>query len=119
MENLENSLVELIEYFKSVAPEGWAIILKQQLVEGWVDVILGSLALLLFFLLFIAMKRLKLGYDSEKYASDTEDWAIGMVGVGLIQLISVIFSVVNLVMGIKILVNPEYYAIMDILGNLK
>jgi len=106
---IDKALEELINFIKSITPVLWDTLLKQvyaDIVTLLIWMVLTALAA--FFLIRFARKRL---------AEDDCDMAgiFAMIG----GVLSTIISPVLLTSAVRMLINPYYYAITNILSTLK
>lgn len=112
MEETLTHLNEAIEFVKGIAPDVWAIYLRQQIVEGWLMLavpIAGLVTCLICLLL------------SHKGRPGTDAWR-REEPAGIVWLVSAIFAGAFIIAvlawgpyGIMHLFNPEYYAIKELL----
>lgn len=104
-EELTKAAIDLLEGIKSVAPEVWAIAVKQSYV--------GAFQSLIGFL-FLAISSVVLGkwylYLKNKDGQSDDEYIL-MIFFLMFALIFIPLSVVLLVQAGSYLLNPEYYAI--------
>ncbi len=104
---LEDTLIELINQLKIIAPEVWRILIKQVYLEAldmffWFSV----LAMASYFLYKFVRNK--------KVVEEDDDYNWLYVLVGFLSIVAVAF----LVGSIKWVVNPEFYAIRFLLERL-
>src|SRR3990167_10230393 len=109
---MEESIKELIEFIKNISPQVWAILIKQVYVEAfqlilWFAALTSSSAILFKLGKKFWAKHESIDYDIDwvmvSGASYVLSAVIGFIGLALI------------IEGISMLINPEYYAIKNIL----
>lgn len=115
----------LSESLKKIAPEVWRIMIKQQYAEAISQVIV-PIGLFVLSLVFYFSFRKKLseiytkGRDinqNSRSSTDMDSWAIGgFAGLYLSIIVSAIVLVIALQASTAQLINPEYYAIKDLVG---
>lgn len=105
-EELRRLFIELIQFSKEVSPEVWAILIKQQIIEG----IISMMACVILLpasvtLIWLTIKKWDWIYK--------KDWEIGSTFIaGVVTLGALIALTVFLAKGFPRLINPEYYALM-------
>lgn len=119
----------LIDTVKSIAPGMWEIYTKQQVITGYANIIIGVLMLLTVFGLLKFVKWVKAKDNESEYLDgDRGDknpnyWTlyqrqrviqIGFITIGILSLIG-LFLVVG---GVLQILNPEYYAIKELLSMI-
>lgn len=110
MNELKDIVLQLAEWVGDVAPELWAIMLRQALVQGWQSLFGATLSLVL---LIVCIKGLVRSWDSE----DLDDVLCIFLVLG-VPLSGVIFIACALA-AIGRLVNPSYYALLNIVNMFK
>lgn len=111
---MEDALLELVGAIKDLAPQVWAIYLKQVSLKAIID---GVSAVLLIIASILSYKSVKYGMKmkEEDYTDPWEYWVIfGWVGMTVFTFA----AIVNVFYAISYLYNPEYYAIDLLLQNL-
>lgn len=94
----------------------YGVLIRQQFVDGLVDVCISIIAPILYIIVMMYLLRLRKNIDS--YWEDEVSAIVIIVGVGGFIATTVIFF--NLFPdGLKHLINPEYYAMQQILDYLK
>lgn len=101
----------------------WGVLVRQAVNDGVAAIITAIACFVGIFVLVKLFKWLYKANEESKKKSFSNlgdlNCEIGMVFIGLF-IVTVIFSVIfYLVSGIKHLINPEYYAFMDIIGQFK
>lgn len=107
-------LSQLIEFIKNASPEVWRILQRQALLDAldffiWATAFGGS-----SLALFRLSKTLKPDVDSNTYVEEF----VGKVLSLIIGWIFTFLAVYYAVAATKIVLNPDYHAIMLILSNL-
>lgn len=93
----------------------WPILVKQQVICGWQFIIASLiLVLLVIFLSILIWKMIK--KENEEYERIAE---FGSIPYFLIPILIFTISVPLLMSGIGHIINPEYYAITDIINAIK
>ena len=107
---------------QKVAPEVWRIMIMQQYAKAIGDLVLPlGLVLMVIIYAFVARKKWKLAEDQNNDWKDSEhNWHFAVTACLPLVLgaIFAICTVVALSDSIKYLVNPEYYAVKDLLTML-
>ncbi|HNC56705.1 MAG TPA: hypothetical protein PLP33_14765 [Leptospiraceae bacterium] len=120
------------EMIKKIAPEVWRIMIKQQYAKGitgiayWILVPLVPLSLVFGIRRFMHGKnsgksflKLEKGYESEE-SSQLEELRVTISWILLlIFFLTSLFSIYNITEYGQMLINPEYYAIKDMLEMVK
>ena len=113
---LQQNIAEMLEAIKGVAPVVWNAYLRQEIMFGTMQTIVGAAFLILS---IISIRKVllyaKLRQREEKEwqkMSDSEFYWLWVSGV------LVICVLIFLPQGILRLSNPEYYAIKNIIGTL-
>ena len=100
-EELKKIFLEIVQFSKDVSPEIWAILIKQQLIHGW---------LCLSALIISTIGVLVSGYKTKK-----EGWD-GPTFINIICIISMLIFAISLLFfateGLTKLLNPAYHALM-------
>lgn len=120
-EELLRRLVEVIDSLAALAPQAWAVLRFQQYVEGAARVgfgllgLVGSSVVWTFFRGLAAASRAK--NTEHYYSSQHEEDAVTatITGASLVGIL-VLVSVPMLVVGLMRVANPDYYAIMTLIG---
>ncbi len=114
--NMVGGLVASVsETLQKVAPEIWKIMIRQQYAKAIGDLILPIVLLLMCVAYWAIIKR---GWVKDPHAcEDARIWRVVMVtGVPIFfGIIFTIWTAVSLSDSIKYLINPEYYAVRDLL----
>jgi hypothetical protein len=117
--NLMSGLVvKVAGTLEKIAPKFWMIMVRQQYAKALADTIVPC-SLAAFFLVIWVLLKQRLGWpDIEKEHWRDEDWAklwLGVVIPGLAFLITFWVSMSSVSSAAKYVINPEYYAVRDIL----
>lgn len=113
IEQVKELLIPLANKLGEAAQWGWIVIMRQVYVDAIISTVWCFILslILVFFIIFI----IKI-YKNENI---DEDISIPVIGIGIpISLIIIFFMCCNLSTAISHFINPEYYAIKEIL-NLK
>ena len=109
VDTFRDSFVELVEFAKSVGPDIWHILVRQQTTEaicGTIGLALAMVAVLLS--ITIIRKRPKWAIDSDN--QNHVGWLSAVMS--LIGLVGTTFNF--LVNSLPRFINPAYYALMDL-----
>lgn len=112
---MEEALVHLDEavaFIKGVAPDVWAVYLRQQVIEGWARIIAPLLGLTIS--LGWLWKCWDAGPGTKAFKNDelaAFGWLFGAFGSSIMTLVSVLL----VPGGILRVLNPTYYAIKELL----
>lgn len=115
---LEKYIGKAEQAFKSVAPEVWRVMIKQQYANA-VSGVLVSFSLIVILAIYVLVIK-TLWKELPKTDSDygfnwwARFWFIRMIPFALFIIFGIIFSA-DLANSIKMLINPEYYAFRDLL----
>lgn len=107
-ETLANELTKLSVAIADVAPEVWEIMIKQQINEGILEIIIAILATIGAIITCQICATLVTTNKSND---------LKLLFRGIATIISVVFSLLLITVvgeGVMIILNPEYYAIMDL-----
>ena len=107
-EQLKTLFTELVKFTKTVSPEIWAILVKQQIIWG--------ISSLLFLILAIGvfLYGVHLRKTRPAWAIIDNDNVLGGIFFGVGLLFSAIALGVFLIEGLPNLINPEYHALMSL-----
>lgn len=103
-EELRKAFVELVEFVQQIGPDIWAIMVKQQIISGISTIVLWILACIGF----IGSYRLVERKDHETKI------LLGIAGCALCGLGVFILTIVVFTHALPQLLNPQYYALMDL-----
>ena len=106
LQQFGKTLQELQQFVSSVAPDVWELYLRQTMIDAWIGMIFGM------FLLALSIYLFKLGFKNKE--DEWVPWAYG--GSVISFLIAFILLLVN---GLRVLLNPQYFAMQDLLGIIK
>ena len=111
-EEIKKAIIDLINFAKQVSPEVWAVLVKQQIIEGIMG-ILGWVfsAFVPSFGCYCFLKKPAWVID------ESGDSIIGVICVVVGGAIFFVFSLVSLFLFIPQLLNPQYYALMNLIGR--
>lgn len=104
----QSAVAEIVTAVKGIAPELWVILIRQVYAEAITFLIFNLLLLCIFAIVFIHGYR-----DGVKAEWDDRaaTWWFVLPGSGIPLMISLITFVVNGPSCVRMLINPEYYAI--------
>lgn len=109
-------LQQLVEFIKDASPYVWNLLIKQEYINAYANLIWTGILLILCIIgVIIGIKMWKLG-DEEK--DDDSSWYGASLTSFVISVITGVIGLVILTPAVKILLNPEYYAIIHIIGKL-
>lgn len=91
---------ELTALIKEIGPEMWAALLRQQYIEGVIITVVTSVIILV-----IVALTLFIHGDLSEGEKGTAFLIVGFVGIG---------STMLLLYGITMLINPAYFALMEL-----
>ena len=100
MDTIETLILELIDTIKTLAPEVFAILIKKQLTDGIIYLVIG---VILFIVCCIVVKLI---FDSD----DLVMLAFPILGF--------VISAAFFFTGLSVAINPEYYAIKNLISLL-
>lgn len=108
-EVLKDSIVELIGFAKNISPAVWAILVKQQIIWGILTIIGFILSIGVSIIgIYILKKR-------PEWALDDSNFNIaGGVITAIGGCLTVVLFIILIAEGIPQLINPEYFAMMDL-----
>jgi uncharacterized membrane protein len=113
-DKLANVIAKLAHELGVAAAHVYGVLVRQAIVEGVQDivlaVILGTVSTVLIKLAVWMFRKYSDNYD--------EGWQIGGVFVVIAAVVAVSLAITSLYLGIGELLNPEYYAIKDVLDAL-
>ncbi|MEH7736872.1 hypothetical protein [Bacillus pumilus] len=95
----------------------YGVLVKQAVANGVADVIIGVVALSIIIVVLSAGKKAFVKSNISA-GMDVFDWSMLTVIVGLVVVIGLSFGINILTNGIKAVINPEYYAIKEILDTI-
>lgn len=106
-EEIKKLFLEIVSFGKEVSPEIWGILIKQQIIAGWATVV-GTTLCFLLFLCFGLMSFKATGGQNEAILG------IALGGFAIFGIFFIIFVFFTVGTGIPRILNPEYYALMDL-----
>ena len=115
-DELMGMVLQLAGWVEGVAPEVWAIMVRQALVKGIQSIFGAVVALVMAICLTLVFKRCYKQYKN-KYDSLMPEMGMTFSGIGI--GISVIVFCVMLADAIGYLFNPQYYALQGIITLFK
>ena len=121
---MDTLITELIELVKQAAPELWRIAHRQVLVHAIQTTVSIMASLLILVACSIAHKKLFAWWKSDEYSTGTfsDDGlllSLGYSGIAIIGGAALLGGLSFLSVLIGFLVNPEYYAIKELLALVK
>lgn len=112
---MEQAVLELIELARNTAPELWRIALlqvKAEMIQKYIIIFISAIASII---LILKTKEIRTMPSSEK--NDLEETIEGLGYVFLVALGLVM--IITLVTFMKMTINPEYYAIKELISMVK
>lgn len=106
---------KMAEVFEKTSEDAWAMMVRQQIIDGIFGFLLGTGLFIAAY--WCGMKVLK-WTKSEKFEWDDGDDGIPAVVAGLICIGVIIAGLVVGLGGIKELLNPQYYAAMELIEDI-
>ena len=117
-DELMGMVLQLAGWVEGVAPEVWAIMMRQALVQGIKNIFGVVIALVMTICLVLAFKKFCKMYGNDEYEySMIPEMGMTFSGIGI--GISVIVFCVMLADAIGYLFNPQYYALKGIIALFK
>lgn len=115
-EKIIQMMIDLINNIKNVAPEIWAIAVKQIYVYAF-----QNIAMTCFSIIAIILLRKCIYYLIDKHKENTdiamESFLEAGIGAsGFIIVLNILIALFSFTSGISHLINPEYYAIKLLIG---
>lgn len=104
----EQTLQQLLEMIKNLAPEVWAALLKQNMLFGIGDILFSIFLLCATVFIFIIFRK---SYEDDDEINTTLTFVLGCL--------TALVSVLNFWFGIMYLVNPTYWSMHLLLSNVK
>ena len=96
----------------------YGVLVKQAFANGVTDAIIGAVFLMIAVVAGVIITRVTIkSYDSDFGDWDIE-WGLLVIVVGLLVILPGVFGIYVITEGIKALINPEYYAIKEILDTI-
>ena len=105
-------LNEAIEFLKQIAPDVWAIYVKQQVISGWLMVAIPPLVALTLIVFLYRLRCAKPGTEAWRY-DEPASWVWMFIAVLLAVSVCVVLAMMPI--GIMQIINPEFYAIRELL----
>lgn len=102
-------LNEFVLFLKDIAPEIWAIMLKQVYIQAIVQVALGILIILSIFKTKNFISSVNRKRDEED--GHDPDYDTRPIKLYVLSVVLLVLGIAPLIYGIQGLLNPEYYAI--------
>jgi len=106
-------LIQLVAFTKAASPIVWATLVKQACVVGCTYLVWATVAIA-----FCLLSIILADYGRQQFKKDpNSEWEYGLVIFFALSVFAGLISVGLFLEGISRLVNPEYYALMLILGK--
>jgi len=115
-------LDEVSKRLSEPAKHTYSVLVKQAVADGAGDLVLCSLCVAgIGFALYFIPKLMKVCADNDSKGNEgiAASSAFVILMLGIWAVYSVLFLPFDLIDGIKHIINPEYYAIMDIMSKIK
>lgn len=120
IEKVSGAISILSEKLSVGAGHIWYVLTKQGLAEGAADLVYALLALIVLFISYKGLRWCVRKVDEKGEERMDADDAIPLFLLsGTVFLIAGIVMAINLAEGVKLLVNPEYYALQTVLDTIK
>ena len=120
MQELTLFLEKMAEKLGTTTEYLWSILLKQAPIFGYMYFFGGFLILILGLLLYRFHKKCKANWDVDKTLYDKDEWRWSLNIILLIVFLIVsIMWLVNLPRAITSFMNPEYWALQEIIKQIK
>jgi cellobiose-specific phosphotransferase system component IIC len=108
LEKLADTLNTSVEFL-------WSVLVRQAMVSGIANIIIGSILIFCIYLLFTkGIRTLKMIFN--------KDSEVGVIATVVFSMVAFIFSLIiifNIKNTVTCLINPEYWALNEILEKLK
>ncbi|MGG1018587.1 hypothetical protein ABE151_04270 [Bacillus paralicheniformis] len=109
---------KLAEKLGVAAEHVYGVLVKQAFANGVTDAIIGAVFLMIAVVAGVIITKIAVkAYESDCGAWDVE-WGLLVIIVGLSVILPGVFGIYVITEGIKALINPEYYAIKEILDTI-
>ena len=122
---MEEILQQLIDFVREASPEVWRVLLRQVYVDACTDLLwLLMIAVLVYIVYRLGRRAERASLDekgeyNERYSSSSQDSnRIAMYACYVIAGILAIVIPVLLTSALRAFLNPEYYAVMNIVNVL-
>lgn len=119
---MDATLEKLIQAIQNLAPQVWAIYIRQMYINGIVDVFWGIIGIIASILLVVWAKKLWKMRAEKKKKSEYADTGVEEVFTGVFLCSAALFGSIAisvLMTGIQYILNPQYYAIQTFLSLVK
>lgn len=113
---MDNALTELINAIKEMAPSVWNAYIKQANITGLSWVVAVGFFLIATGVTSSIAKFKRRFYSSDEMWWEKESWVFAAVVMGFLFLCAVVLF---LLFGLSPLLNPEYWAINNLLSNVR
>lgn len=112
-------LDELAERLSGPAEKVWEIFVKQAIADGVGSLVIAVIGVIIIFSVIKLLPKISERLNEYSYEECDEDvWIVLLLLLCGIGLASIFVVPTELISGIKHLINPEYYALMDIISNI-
>jgi len=116
MNEMTGIIQEIITAIKEVSPHVWAVLLKQVQLDAYSNLFFGVLCFSPIIVLTILIWR-HWAHITEEY--ETFDISMGGVILYLLPTVMAIAGIDIFLLGVKMLLNPEFYAIQYLIEGLQ
>jgi hypothetical protein len=115
IEQLQVAFAPVAEKIGEGASFGWEVIIRQQIISGVLDVVIGVLGIFLAYFIYKLVRFFLKKQEENCYG----DWGLGAWLIAIFGSIPVVIMISCLFIGINKLLNPAYYAIKFLLEVIK
>ncbi|MED1742053.1 hypothetical protein P4U97_21585 [Bacillus swezeyi] len=96
----------------------YGVLVKQAFASGVTDSIIGFVFLMIAVIAGVIITKVTIKIYGERYCNWDCEWFFVVLAVGLLVILPGVFGIYAITEGIKALINPEYYAIKEILDTI-
>lgn len=96
----------------------YGVLVKQAFASGVTDSIIGFIFLMIAVIAGVIITKVTIKIYGERYCNWDCEWFFVVLAVGLLVILPGVFGIYAITEGIKALINPEYYAIKEILDTI-
>jgi len=98
----------------------WTILVKQQYIDGYIRLGISVFVVLIIIISFLIFNKYSKNLNNERNEyGDYSDKEVATITFIIVTITLSIIQIILFVCGIKLLSNPEYYALKEILNVLK
>ncbi|MCD2370933.1 hypothetical protein LQ247_20175 [Bacillus sp. BS3(2021)] len=96
----------------------YGVLVKQAFASGVTDLIIGFVFLMIAVIAGVIITKVTIKIYGERYCNWDCEWFFVVLAVSLLVILPGVFGIYAITEGIKALINPEYYAIKEILDTI-